>query len=133
MNASTPLKAFLDSAYDDAYDLLVDLRDYVSERPWQSDPALEPTAQIRVSQEVTRLTRLVTEVMAWLMLQKAVDADELTVEEAAGHDAATLSDLEDDSADLSELPIAVRGMISRGRKLQTEVLQLETRVRRLRT
>jgi regulator of CtrA degradation len=130
---NTPLKAFLDGAYDDAYGLLVDLRDYISDQSWKSDPALDQAGQVKVAHEVTRLTRLVTEMMAWLMLQKAVDAGEMTHAEAADHPAGKLGDPEDDAEaeEHTRLPIEVRGMIARGRRLQTDVLQLETRVRRL--
>ncbi len=88
MTDAAALAAFIDKAYQEASDLLVEARDYVAGRP--SEPAeqvLAPADRLRLTQALSRVTRRLTEVMAWLLVQKAVAAGEIT---AAPAKAATV-------------------------------------------
>ena len=66
--------AFVQRAYDDTYALLLAMRDYVSGQSSDDANRLEPTDRVRLSLELSRVTRQITEIMAWLMVQKAIAA-----------------------------------------------------------
>lgn len=128
----TALRPFLDKAYDEAFALLVELRDFLAERNKIVASELPAVDRLLLTQELTRLTRRLTEIMPWLLLQKAVDAGEVSEVEALRQAAANLPD--DDSGDtpsqaLRSLPSPVRGMIGRARRLHGEVIQLRHNVR----
>ena len=70
-----------------------------------------------------------TNVMAWLLLQKAVIAGEMTAEQAAADPAAAMDfaiddGKPDDPAAQARLPIAARGLLDRGRRLIAHVTAL---------
>ncbi len=75
--------AFFDSTFEEALALTREARDYLT----HIEPAerREMTAADRMvaSCETMRLTSRLTQIMAWLMVQKAVHAGEMTREEAA--------------------------------------------------
>ena len=75
--------AFLDGTYEEALELTREARDYfaVQERP--DSGKLAPTARLVTSCEAMRLTARLTQVMAWLLVQKAVHAGEMSRQEAA--------------------------------------------------
>lgn len=68
---------YFSGAYDEAFDLLVEARNYVE----YAVPALkqrpEPPDPISVTTETLRLTTRLTQVMAWLMAQRAVHEGEI--------------------------------------------------------
>jgi len=70
--------------------------------------------------------------MAWLMLQKAVAAGELSTEESDAQPAASLAALNDSGDDvnnaaLERLPLAARGLIDRARHITALVEQLSSK------
>ena len=121
--------AFVQRAYDDTYALLLSMRDYVSGCSSTDARALDPTDRLRLTRELSRITRLLTEVMAWLMVQKAVAAGEISEIEAANAPAARLAFLmEDGDGDLEglgRLPLPVRSLIDRARRIAALVRQLD--------
>src|SRR5690606_31632555 len=64
--------AFVQRAWDDTYALLISMRNYVSGPSTVDARMLDPEDRLRLTSELSRVTRLLTEVMAWLMVQKAV-------------------------------------------------------------
>lgn len=130
MTDTHPLDPFVERTYHDTYDLLVALRDYVSDDLPKEAKELETTDQLRLTEELSRLTRRLTDVMAWLMIQKAVAAGEITREEGRDAPAAQLealddSDYDDDPKALGRLPLSARGLIGRARQITTLVRQLD--------
>ena len=129
MNDTNPLDPFVERAYQDTYDLLVALRDYVSDDLSKESEELETGDQLRLTEELSRLTRRLTDVMAWLMIQKAVAAGEMTPEEGKEAPAAQLESLDDGDYDddpeaLGRLPMTARGLIGRAHQITTTVGQL---------
>ncbi len=131
MTDAAALAAFIDKAYQEASDLLVEARDYVAGRP--SEPAeqvLAPADRLRLTAELSRVTRRLTEVMAWLLVQKAVAAGEITAAAAAETEAAALPTgglgEVDPTQDIGNLPLAARGLIDRSRRLYAEVARLDS-------
>jgi regulator of CtrA degradation len=134
MTDESTFAAFIDRAYQDARELLVEMRDYVTEQSSlanaAADKAADPAERLLLTQVLSRATRQLTEVTAWLMVQKAVAAGEITAAEAAETEAAALpaDDLEErDSSDRNAvLPLAARGMIDRSQRLYNQVVRLDT-------
>ncbi len=126
-------QVFLDKAYNDGLELLVEVRDYIAEASTDDGKNLTPQDQAVLVHQMTKITRRLTDAMAWLLLQKAVTADEITVADAEKADAATLSCepvVEDsDRADLSRLPLVARGLIDRSQRLYTEAERLQSSLR----
>jgi regulator of CtrA degradation len=74
--------AYLDSTYQEALGLLREARDYVAGQERQDHADLAPVARLALSCETMRLTARLTQSMAWLLTQKAVQAGELGREAA---------------------------------------------------
>jgi regulator of CtrA degradation len=124
--------AFVQRAYDDTYSLLVAMRDYVSGPSTADSAELEPNDRLRLTHELSRVTRQLTDVMAWLMVQKAVAAGEISVQDGAAAPAAQL-DLPDDDDDddfegLGRLPLTARSLIDRSRRITALVRQLNNNI-----
>jgi len=68
-------------AYDEAFDLLVEARNYVENDVAAFKYADNPPDPAAMTQETLRLTSRLTQVMAWLMAQRAVHAGEIGEEE----------------------------------------------------
>jgi len=120
--------AFVERAYDDTYALLVAMRDYVAGPSSDDAQTLEPGDRLILTHQLSRVTRLLTNVMAWLMVQKAVAAGELTSEEGASEPAAELDflgDADEDLEELGRLPLAARSLIDRARRIAALVRQLD--------
>ena len=127
MTGSDSHAAFLEKAYRDAYDLLVAVRDYVAGAAGEDGRALDPKPRLQLTWELSRITRRLTDVMAWLMIRKAVAAGEIGEDEAARR-ATPPSAFEDGTpveGDAAALPLAARGLIDRLRRLDADVRQLE--------
>ena len=84
-------QVFLEKAYREVFGLLVEVRDYVAGPSKEDGEALLPQDRAMLVHELTKITRRLTDAMAWLLLQKAVAAEEITTEEALRRAAGTLS------------------------------------------
>ena len=82
---SGPMTAFIEDAYQDTLSLMTELRDFLAEvQAAPEDPNADrpPDVRARIVKEISSITRNLTEAMAWLLLQKAAGAGEITPEEA---------------------------------------------------
>ncbi|WP_299624386.1 DUF1465 family protein [Pelagibius sp.] len=75
--------AFFDSTFEEALSLTREARDYLTHSEPAERDKLSPTDRMAASCETMRLTSRLTQIMAWLMVQKAIHAGEMTREEAA--------------------------------------------------
>ena len=124
---------FVQRAYDDTYALLLAMRDYVSGQSSEDANQLEPQDRMRLSLELSRVTRQITEIMAWLMIQKAIAAGEITAEEGTQQAAGQLELTDDDNdtendtkmEELGKLPLPARSLIDRARRIAALVRQLQ--------
>jgi regulator of CtrA degradation len=80
--AAAPV-AFFDRTYAEALALTRAARDYIAEQAPSDKAALDPDTRLVASCEEMRVTARLTQVMAWLMTQRAVHDGELTRAEAA--------------------------------------------------
>lgn len=121
--------AFVQRAYDDTYALLISMRDYVSGPSTMDARTLGPEDRLRLTHELSRVTRLLTEVMAWLLVQKAVAAGEMSKGEGARAPAARLdfvmADEDEDLTRLGRLPLTARSLIDRARRIAALVRHLD--------
>lgn len=78
--------AFFDRTYDEALELAEAARDYIAEQAPSDKVQLDPDTRLAASCEEMRLTARMTQVIAWLMMQRAVHAGEISREEAAAEE-----------------------------------------------
>lgn len=67
--------------YDEAFDMLVEARNYVENDVAAFKYADNPPDPLAMTQETMRLTSRLTQVMAWLMAQRAMQEGEIGEEE----------------------------------------------------
>jgi len=130
---SEPVHAteFFGKTYSEAMSLLVEARDYLTHREPIDRGALVVGERLRFSSETMRLTSRLTQIMAWLMAQRAVYEGEIAPERALdGHGA--LAGLEicmrDDAT--GKLPHRLASLLERSRRLYIRVARLDELARR---
>ena len=74
--------AFFDSTFEEALALTREARDYLTHAEPRERERMTPNERMLASCEAMRLTSRLTQVMAWLLVQKAVHGGEMTREEA---------------------------------------------------
>ena len=127
MRQRQTLDVFLDKAYDDGFALLLEVRDFLRDQKAAIDASLSPNERVLLTQELTRMTRRLTDIMAWLLLCRAVAAGEISQQESLSHVATRLDDelLDEPIAAHRKLPLNVRSMIGRTRRLYGDVVKLK--------
>ena len=120
--------AFLTRTYDEALSLLVETRNYLSFRQAVDAVRIEPLDRLKLVREAFRLTSRLTQVLAWLMLRRAVVEGEIADDEArqperrlAGHDVCLAR--ADDLGDW--LPEGMSVLLERSRTLYERVARLD--------
>ena len=83
MTADTQTVAYFDSTFGEALALTREARDYLAYQEKADLADLSPVGRMAASCESMRMTARMTQVVAWLLVQKAVHAGDLTHEEAA--------------------------------------------------
>jgi hypothetical protein len=76
-----PLSAFIEDAYQDTLSLMTELRDFLVEvqaAPEDAEASETTEVRARIVREISAISRNLTEAMAWLLLQKAAAAGEIT-------------------------------------------------------
>ncbi len=130
MNGPT---AFFNRAYEETMGLLVEARNYVAYQEAADQRTLVPTLRLQASYESMRVTSRLTQVMAWMLAQKAVHAGELTQAQAVGDDYALSGGQvcsDPSGPDNPGLPSALRSLLERSHSLYMRTSRLEEMVRR---
>lgn len=114
--------------------LLIDVRDYLAASEARDRQGLGPDERLRFSCETMRLTARLTQMMAWLLTQKAVHAGEIGLAEANRNHAA-LSDIAVCFQTLEAetergLPPDLVALLDRSHRLYVRVARLDDMVRR---
>ncbi|KKJ76272.1 hypothetical protein WH95_13700 [Kiloniella litopenaei] len=73
---------YLDSTYQEALSLTKEARDYLANRASNRHPWLKPEDRLQICCESMRLTTRLTQVVAWLLMQRAVLNGEVSLDEA---------------------------------------------------
>jgi len=123
---------FIDKAYEETMSLLVEARNYVAYQEASDQRNLPPSQRLQVSYESMRVTSRLTQVMAWMLAQKAVYAGEMTLARAVGDEfalsgGAICSDAS--GPDNDDVPTGLRSLLERSHRLYMRVGRLEDMVR----
>lgn len=121
--------AFFGKTYDDALKLLVEVRDYLESYQPSQAKQLEPSVRLALTCLTMRLTAQLTDIMAWLLVQKAVHTGEMTEDE--GKDGKNqLRRWIDFSPDQAKFPIPMKlkALIDRSQTLFERVERLEVMI-----
>jgi regulator of CtrA degradation len=133
MMAGFAATAFFDRTYQEAFALLREARDYLAYCHERDVKALEPFDRLRFSCESTRLTARLTDIMAWLFVQKAVAAGEISIQEAAEEPHRLLRRpvcLDEGGVGEEGLPRGLRSLLERSHKLYLRIARLDELVAR---
>ena len=122
--------AIFTRTYDETLDMIVETRNYMA----HVTPRVAPRPRhpdMRFSCEALRVTSRLTQVMAWLMLQRAVTCGEISPEEAC-QDCNRLSGqdvcLDTNAMEDDTLPPGLRSLLARSYHLYQRVSRLEEMV-----
>lgn len=120
--------------HEESLALLIEARDYMKDmrnrdqgaatRDADNDDCLE-------SLETMRLTSRLTQVMAWMLAQRAISSGAITVEEGASERFSLSGQsvcLEHDPSKTNHLPTQLRGLLQRSYDLYRRVVRLEAQI-----
>ena len=119
---------FLESTYQEAYDLLLEAREFMEKKVPEIRKHSSQPYRLAISVETMRLTTRLTQVMAWLLTQKAVYLEELTPQQAARHFYRLGGQkicLEPGRVDYEILPIQLRKLLERSYCLYARINRLD--------
>ena len=123
-----PQTAIFTRTYDEALDLIVETRNYMTHVEPRIYRRRNGAPDLRFSCEALRVTSRLTQVMAWLMLQRAVQGGEISPEEAC-EESNRLSGrevcLETAAVGDMSLPSGLRSLLDRSYHLYQRVSRLE--------
>lgn len=126
-NVTGPV-TFMNRTYEEAVALLVEVRNYLAHHEESERQSLLPLERLTVSLETTRMTAMLTHAMAWLMVQKAAAAGEITRAAATAPEnrLGGRSVCLDNSAALDDrMPVRLRDLLSRCHHLYVRVSRLD--------
>ncbi len=127
-SATVAPTAFFGRTFDEALALTREARDYL--RDYGEDESLELTVEVAAhfSVETMRLTARLTNMMAWLLVQRAVHQGELTREEVredswrlGGADVC----LQEAEIDMELLPPYLSDLLRRSERLYSRIARLD--------
>ena len=123
-----PQPAFFGRTYDETMTLMVEARNYLAYGERRERERRGSMIGLRMSCEAMRVTSRLTQVMAWLMLQRAVHEGEVSVEQTLC-DECRLSGGDvclDETFSCDEtLPNHLRSLMDRSYRLYVRVARLE--------
>jgi regulator of CtrA degradation len=124
---------FFGKTYDETMSLLLASRDYLASAQPADAIGLKPIDRLRVNCEAMRLTTRLTQIMAWLLAQRAVFAGEMGRAQAASDEfrlaADTVCMAESESA-AHVLPGRLLELLDQSRRLYIRVARLDELSRR---
>lgn len=125
--------AFFGKTYGEAMELLIEARDYLAHREPVDRQVLAPLDRLRLCCETMRLTARLTQIMAWLLAQRAVFAGEISQRDALRdhHALAELGVCMDGEEWLAPAaPQRLASLLDRSRRLYVRVARLDELARR---
>lgn len=126
-----PQTAIFTRTYDETLEMIVEARNYMTHIEPRMIRRRRDNPDLRFSCEALRITSRLTQVMAWLMLQRAVVHGEISAEEAC-RDCNRLSGrevcLDTDAMGDDSLPVGLRSLLDRSYRLYQRVSRLEEMV-----
>jgi regulator of CtrA degradation len=132
MNVSSAPTAFFTKTYDEAMGLLLEARDYVARREPVDRARLDALDRVKMCCETMRMTARLTQIMSWLLAQRAVYDGEMSEADVVGQHQA-LAELEvcmEQAEALDTLPPHLKTLLERTHRLYVRVARLDEMVRR---
>ena len=131
MDSSIP-PTYFSALHDEAFSLLVESRDYIAiVRTQRERGRRNKSDDLDLTLETMRLNTRLTQIMAWILAQRAVHNEELTPEEGASR-AYRLSGqaicLDNVSGQAGHIPDALRDLLQRSYQLYQRVSRLEEQI-----
>jgi len=125
--------AFFSRTYDEALDLLEAARSYLSVLEPIDRRALPARDRLRLCSETMRMTARLTQIMAWLLSQRAVQAGEISRAEAL-EDQKVLTEVKvcmaQDEQACRGLPQRLVSLLDKSHRLYIRVARLDELARR---
>jgi regulator of CtrA degradation len=124
--------AYFSALHDEAFSLLIEARNYIaSERQQGSPDSYSKSDYLDITLETMRLTTRLTQVMAWILAQKAVQSRELTPEQGASR-LYQLSGqsvcLDSETGQAPHIPPMLSDLLRRSFDLYCRVNRLESQI-----
>ena len=119
--------ATIDETYQETLDLLDEVKEYFTRSNEMVARSGDGALDLRKACEASRVTAQLSQVVAWLLAQKAVGAGELTRDEAYEQFGLSYDDtcLNLAAVENEELPQGLRRLLERGADLFERVAELE--------
>lgn len=124
---------FLNRTYEETIELLVDTRAYLASGESQDRARMPAGDRLLLTLETTRLTAMLTHMVAWLLIQRAIAAGEMPRDAAArpehrlgGQKVCAGAG----GADDGRLPPRLRELMLRGQRLYVRVSRLDAMILR---
>ncbi|EME67698.1 hypothetical protein H261_22213 [Paramagnetospirillum caucaseum] len=121
--------AYFRGPFEETMALLVEARTFMMETEWWDRQKVDGVKGLRITNETFRLTSRLTQVMSWLMFQRAVHDGEISAEYAlqeqfrlSGHDVCLDTSHSNDAVISREL----RSLLNRSHKLFLRIERLES-------
>jgi len=124
---------FFGKTYDETMSLLLASRDYLAMAQPADALGLKPIDRLRVNCEAMRLTTRLTQIMAWLLAQRAVFAGEMGRAQAASDEFRLSADavcMAESAAAAHILPMRLQELLDESRRLYVRVARLDELSRR---
>jgi regulator of CtrA degradation len=124
--------AFFSRTYDEALDLVEAARSYLSVLEPIDRRSLPAADKLRLCSETMRMTARLTQIMAWLLSQRAVQAGEISRTEALGDQALTEVQvcMTQDEQAWRGLPRRLVSLLDKSHRLYIRVARLDELARR---
>jgi regulator of CtrA degradation len=128
---SSPV-TLIDSKIDEAHRLLSATHDYIKWQAPKDMNTMDPHITFILSSEAMRVTVRLTQIIAWLMLQKAILEEELTLEDTLSESCRVIQGeecLDQSSEEDKDIPPRLRELLKESRIFYFSILRLDTRAR----
>lgn len=120
---------FKNPAYSEALDLLSEAHTYISYRQAMDESKMTPRQRLLMSYETMRLTARLTQIMAWLMMQRAMQQGDMSREETGFEPEIEVSSgvlaLDDRELEENELPRGLKYLMDKSHNLYVRIQRLE--------
>lgn len=122
---------FLENTYDEAYSLLIEAREFMEHTVPEYRKRVTQLQRLMLTKETMRLTTRLTQIMAWLLTQKAVHLEQMTPNKAMqsayrlGGQKVCL-DLGDGDQEI--LPPQLRNLLNRSYDLYVRINRLDRQI-----
>ena len=127
-DSSSPTVAYFDNTFEEALALAREARNYIVYQDAVETAKLDPAERLVVSCESMRVTARVGQIIAWLLVQKAVHAGELSRDKAtespyrlAGQKVCGAADLIADE----KIPLRLAELLEQSHSLYSRVERLD--------